>query len=192
MADFSTAFKITILGNEGGYNPGIGEKETYMGIDRGANPAWDGWEIIDNIKQNTPDLGTGKMNLILSQNLVLQSHIKNFYKANYWDTAHLDKVNDQQLANNLFDCSVNQGAGLARKLMQLACNYVIASIKTAIKPLAVDGQIGPATIKAFNQLSPALLNAEINAEREARYRTDHGYAEWGKVWEKRLKQYYTP
>jgi hypothetical protein len=50
MADYTKAFKITIIGNEGGYNPGIGEKETYMGIDRGANPHWPGWLIIDGIK----------------------------------------------------------------------------------------------------------------------------------------------
>jgi lysozyme family protein len=132
------------------------------------------------------------MNLVLSQNLSLQAGIEKFYKANYWDTVNLDKVKDQQLANNLFDCSVNQGEGLARKLMQLACNYVIATVKVAIKPLIVDRQIGPATINTFNQLPPALLNAEINAEREASYRADSQYAEWGKVWKKRLKQYHTP
>jgi lysozyme family protein len=189
MADFTKAYKITILGNEGGYNPGIGEKETYRGIDRGANPQWGGWPIIDDIKKSNPNLNTGKMDMLLFQNISLQSNIEKFYKANYWDIVNLDNVTDQQLANNLFDCSVNQGTGRARQFMQIACNYVIASQKSTIKPLIIDKQIGPATLFAFNSLPPAMLNTEINIEREASYRTDAGYAEWAKVWAKRLINY---
>ncbi|WP_461451068.1 glycosyl hydrolase 108 family protein [Mucilaginibacter sp.] len=189
MADFIKAYKITILGNEGGYNPGIGEKETYRGIDRGANPKWDGWQIIDPIKKNNPGLNIAKMNLLLAQNLLLQNNIERFYKTNYWDTISLDHVNDQQLADNLFDCSVNQGEGMARKFMQVACNYVMFSAQSGIKPLLTDKKIGPATLDAFNALPPKLLNSEINAEREASYRQDAGFAEWGKVWQKRLINY---
>jgi hypothetical protein len=189
MAAFNEAYKTTILNNEGGYNPGIGEKETYRGIDRGANPQWSGWVIIDTIKLKNPGLSIGKINLLLSQSLNLQVNITKFYKANYWDTVNLDNITDQQLANNLFDCSVNQGEGRARKFMQTACNYVICSIKSTTKPLIVDGKIGPITLSTFNALPPALLNAKINAEREASYRTDSEYAEWGKVWEKRLLNY---
>lgn len=189
MADFTIAYKITILGNEGGYNPGVGEKETYRGIDRGANPQWSGWPIIDDLKRNNPNLSVGKMDILLSQNIALQANIEKFYKANYWDTVNLDSVTDQQLANNLFDCSVNQGEGRAQRFMQIACNYVITSQKSTIKPLVIDGQIGQATLLAFNSLSPTMLNAEINLEREASYRTDAGYTEWAKVWAKRLIPY---
>lgn len=189
MSDFILAYKVTILGNEGGYNPGIGEKETYMGIDRGANPSWNGWKVIDTIKQNNPGLTTAKMNLLLSQNIALQSIIEKFYKTNYWDTVNLDNVKDQQLANNLFDCAVNQGDGMARKFMQAACNYVITALKIGIKPLVLDRVIGKLTLSVFNNLPAAMLNVEINAEREASYRSDKGYTEWGKVWERRLKQY---
>jgi lysozyme family protein len=168
MANFELAFRKTVVGNEGGYNPGIGEKETYMGVDRGANPDWSGWKIIDNIKRATPGISDAKMNINLAQNAQLQVNIKAFYKAGYWDTVCLDQVTDQQLANNLFDCSVNQGEGRARRFMQIACNYVIGTIRnTKIQP----------------------LNAELNAERDASYRQDSGYSEWGKVWEKRLLTY---
>jgi len=159
MADFKQAFRITILGNEGGYNPGIGEKETYMGIDRGANPTWSGWLIIDTIKTNNPGLTTSKISLLLSQNISIQATIEKFYKANYWDTVNLDNVKDQQLANNLFDCSVNQGEGMARKLMQISCNYVIATLKVAIKPLILDGKIGKLTLAVFNSLPSAKPNS---------------------------------
>jgi lysozyme family protein len=188
MADFNPAFVKTILGNEGGYNPGIGEKETYRGIDRGANPNWSGWKLIDGLKAA---IKTSDMNELLSQNILLQASIKAFYKVNYWDAVNLDNVKDQQLANNLFDCSVNQGTGTACRIMQMACNYVIAAVKVAIKPLVVDGIVGSATIGVFNGLPAAQLNAEINAEREASYRRDSGYAEWGKVWDERLLNYVT-
>ena len=49
MADFITAFNITMQ-TEGGYNPGIGEAETYMGVDRSQNADWNGWGEIDTIK----------------------------------------------------------------------------------------------------------------------------------------------
>lgn len=191
MADFKKAFVITVISNEGGYNPGIGEKETYKGIDRGANPGWSGWMIIDAVKKANPGLNTGKMNLILSQNLSLQANIEAFYKLNYWNPLQLDLVNDQQLANNLFDCSVNQGCGRAARFMQIACNYVMEALKVSagIKPLTVDGIVGKLTLSCFNNLPPAQLNTEINAEREASYRSDHGYAQWGKVWERRLIKY---
>jgi lysozyme family protein len=189
MADFLTAYKITISENEGGYNPGISEKETYKGIDRGANPYWNGWRVIDVIKQNNPGLSTAKMNLLLSQNIILQSNIEKFFKVNYWDAVNLDNVKDQQLANNLFDCAVNQGEALARKLMQKACNYVITTLKVAVKPLVLDKVVGKLTLAIFNSLPAPILNKELNAEREASYRLDKEYAEWGKVWERRLKQY---
>ena len=64
-----------------------------------------------------------------------------------------------------------------------------AILKVAIKPLIVDGKIGKLTLAVFNNLPPAKLNAEINAEREASYRSDKDYAAWGKVWEQRLKPY---
>jgi len=189
MADFLKAYEITVLGNERGYNPGIDEKETYMGIDRGANPGWDGWVIIDAAKRTNPDMTIPKMDILLSQNISLQSNIENFYKINYWDPVNLTHINDQQLASNLFDCAVNQGEGLARKFMQIACNYVITTTKAAIETLTIDKIIGPATLIAINTLPPPMLNAEINAEREASYRSDSGYAIWGKIWEKRLTKY---
>jgi len=189
MADFSKAYDITIYGNEGGYDPGVDENETYRGIDRGENPGWNGWQIIDVYKRDYPLASVAKMNVLLNGNNILQQKIVSFYKANYWDAVNLDKVNNQQLANNLFGCSVNQGSGLACRFMQHACNTVINQAQSALAPLAIDLQIGPATLNAFNQLPADQLNAAINTEREASYRKDAGFAQWGQVWLKRLKNY---
>jgi lysozyme family protein len=189
MADFDKAFRVTIIGNEGGYNPGIGEKETYMGIDRGANPAWPGWRIIDVYKLNNSGIRTPRLNMLLSQNLVLQTNIQKFYKTNYWNTVKLDNVTDQQLANNLFDCSVNQGEGLARRFMQEACNVVIEATKSIIRPLVLDHVIGAQTLGTFNALPLAELNTELNVLRLTSYKEDAGWAEWSEVWVKRLISY---
>lgn len=194
MAEFLPAYRRTVLGFEKGYNPGIGEKETYMGIDRGANPNWSGWHIIDNIKKANPNISAARMNMILATNKQLQDNIISFFKAGYWDTCNLDKIADQQLANNIFDCSVNQGSGRACRFMQIACNYVIHALPNddllkKLRPLVIDGQVGIATISAFNALPPADLNKEINSERDASYRQDKGYSMWGKVWEHRLTDY---
>lgn len=191
MADFTKAYKITILGNEGGYNPGIGEKETYAGVDRGANPNWSGWRTIDNVKAaNNGMISAARMNMLLATNTQLQNNLAIFYEKNYWDTVKLDDVTDQQLANNLFDCSVNQGEGLARRFMQVACNELIEnSGGSSVAPLIIDHLIGPDTLKAFNLLPAEQLMQQINSLREASYRQDEDFKEWGKVWLKRLVKY---
>jgi lysozyme family protein len=189
MADFEKAYKITILANEGGYNPGKGEKETYMGIDRGANPHWSGWPLIDKIKADHPGITAHEMNIVLGGNAGLQADIKNFYKAGYWDTAKLDQVKDQQLANNLFDCSVNQGSGIACKFMQQACNTVIDSSAAKLPKLTVDLNPGVKTLSTFNSLSAPKLMGAINTLRSDRYHQSDGFAEWGPIWLNRLTSY---
>lgn len=189
MADFLTAYNKTVIGREGGLNPGIGENFTYRGIDEGENPHWPGWPTVHAVYNANKAAGVAHVNALLAADAALQANIQSFYKANYWDTVKLDLVNDQKLANNLFDCSVNQGEGLACKFMQIACNYVAAMVKATIKPLVIDLKIGPGTLAAFNSLSAPRLMLEINAEREASYRNDRQYAQWGKIWEERLENY---
>ena len=189
MASYKVSYNRTIFGNEGAYNPGIGEKETYMGVDRGANPNWPGWYVIDIYKRDNPHASVQKLNVLLGTNLNLQASIYSFYKANYWDTVNLDNVNDQQVANNLFDCSVNQGEGMARRFIQVACNEVIEKLNSKVSPLVIDRKIGAATLNAVNSLPAADLMNGINDLRLASYKQDSGYAEWGKVWAKRLTSY---
>jgi lysozyme family protein len=172
MADFLTSFEITMK-SEGGYNPGTGERETYKGIDRGANPNWSGWAIIDSLKPKS----VHDMNEALSLNANLQSQIQSFYKFNYWDVLQLDKVNDQQIANNLADCSINQGSGIAAKFMQIACG------------VTVDGIIGPQTIGAINSGNAEDIYNSINTLRKSRYSITKNFAQWGHSWLGRLIPY---
>jgi hypothetical protein len=187
MADYSKAFKITIVGNEGQYNPGDGEAETYRGIDRSQNPKWSGWQIVDIIKRDHPNASVTQLNLAFSQNAGLQANVLNFYKLNYWNTLNLDLVSDQQLANNLFDGSVNPCIDSAANVMQLACN--------AVQPgaLVIDGVIGPKTIACINSFDGEAVFNAVNAIRAANYRKKvqmtPRMAQWLSVWLRRLVSY---
>ena len=162
MADFITAFNITMQ-TEGGYNPGIGEAETYMGVDRSQNADWNGWGAIDTIKQANPGADVPTLDNLFSADEGLQSDVQQFYEAGYWTSLQLDAVNDQQVANSLFDCSVNPCIISVSDAAQIACNILKHGSVT------VDGQIGPNTLTGINALPPNLYLTAFNGIRVANY-----------------------
>ena len=119
----------------------------------------------------------------------IQANIKHFYKVNYWNTVKLDQVEDQRIANNLFDCSVNQGDGIARKFMQEACNIVIGWTNAEFPKLAIDLTPGIKTISTLNSLPASRIMNAINSLRTERYHASIGFTQWGKIWLKRLTNY---
>ncbi|MFD2874028.1 glycosyl hydrolase 108 family protein [Mucilaginibacter ximonensis] len=163
MANFNIAYQRTIIKIEGEYNPGNGEAETYRGIDRGANPKWPGWAIIDAIKKESPGISVARMNAALAANTQLQADIQSFYKANYWDVLSLDAVSSQIKANALFDCSVNPCIIGVVKAAQIACN----AIKQ--KSVSVDGDFGALTLACINALDEKLFDLAFCAVRQANY-----------------------
>ncbi len=60
------------------------------------------------------------------------------YKRDYWDAVHGDEL-PGPLAIAVFDCAVNQGAGTARRLLQISLG------------VDADGIIGPRTVKAAHE-----------------------------------------
>lgn len=146
MADFKIAYAITAK-VEGGYanNPHDAGGETYKGIARKMHPTWKGWIIIDTIKRK---VGTSALSIdkAAEQDPVLQGLVLSFYKDNYWNTMSLDSLNDQKMANELYDTGVNMGLSVSGKFFQRVLNI---SSKTG---LTVDGKIGPKTVGLFNQL----------------------------------------
>lgn len=187
MANFDPAYKITVFGNEGFYNPGNGEAETYEGLDRSQHPNNPIWPIIDGYKKQNPGITVRQMNAFLAANTTIQASIHAYYKSDFWDDMRLDGVDDQQVANNLFDCNINPCIESAHRVMQEACNRV--------KPgsLVIDGKIGPATIACVNMLNTISLNTAINNIREANYRErvkrSPNMAPWLSVWLRRLVSY---
>lgn len=173
MADFSIAFGIT-NGNEGGWQNdpndsgnalnGLG---TYRGIASAKQATWKGWPIIKSVLSNMttqPHYGTvayrawvGTLNSVLAGNTALQSMVRDFFRANFWDVNRLGDLVSQEVANKVYDSGVNQGTGTAAILLQ-KCLGVNA-----------DGGIGPVTIAAANKMDGVALAGAFKAARIAKY-----------------------
>lgn len=116
MANFNIAFKRTVA-SEGGYVNDTDDKgkETYMGISRVYHPKEVMWNVIDVAKK----YHSGKvLNYVLKESSVVQNNVKSIYKKEYWDVLHLDEVNNQRIANEIFDDAVNRGVKAAVKSIQ--------------------------------------------------------------------------
>lgn len=163
MADFQTAYKRTVLGIEGGYDPGTNEAETYRGIDRSQNANWPGWAVIEAVKNGNHSLTIAQLNTVLNGNQQLQSNVQLFYKSNYWDVLSLDKITSQIKANALFDCSVNPSLIPVAKAAQMACNIVKP------KALIVDCSYGAKTLACINIVDEREFDLALSAVRAANY-----------------------
>jgi lysozyme family protein len=144
MANFETAYSKTMK-HEGGYanDPHDAGGETYKGISRVYNSHWDGWSEIDDNKEeyNFPEC--------LDDSPSLQDSVHKFYKENYWDVNSLDHVNDQDIAEEMFDTGVNMGIFRAATFLQKSLNYLNRN-GALYGDLIVDSKIGPASLNALN------------------------------------------
>lgn len=118
MADFKTALKET-LGIEGGIsnNPKDRGGFTYKGISRKAWPMWAGWPLVDELI-NSGSIATPGLTVMLD------SLVNGFYKVNFWDRISLTSINNQKIANELFDTGVNVGTKVAVGFLQKALNLL--------------------------------------------------------------------
>jgi lysozyme family protein len=152
MADFKKAF-LLILANEGGYviDPDDPGGETYKGIARKKQPEWVGWFFVDAMK-NQPNFPKS-----LDDKTDLHAEIERFYKVVFWDKVGGDLINDQQVANSIFDFAVNSGVttslGLVQKVVGTNC----------------DGVIGPKTIQAINSFEPDHFITAFKVEKCRKY-----------------------
>lgn len=131
MANFDAFFPV-LLKHEGGFvndpaDPGgATNKGVTMGTFQSCAKRFLGIEpTLPNLKALT-DAQAGKI-----------------YKPLYWDKVRGDEIAQQELANIVFDFQVNAG-GNAAKLLQKVLNDMGAK-----PPLAVDGDIGTATMQAL-------------------------------------------
>lgn len=145
MANFNEAYNIT-LGHEGGYvhDPDDAGGETYKGIARRYHPSWYGWTIIDSLKVQPGFPHTAY------QDANLDRSVREFYKQYYWDVNLLDRLSDQQIANEMFDTGVNMGTGRAAKFLQQALNLLNKNGKI-YADIVVDGAMGPNTLRAAEE-----------------------------------------
>ncbi|RZK76379.1 MAG: hypothetical protein EOO92_14690 [Pedobacter sp.] len=184
------AEKITGI-NEGGYanNPSDKGGETFAGIARNFWPKWTGWKHIDRYKSDhkkAKESGKTKLSLAAWVNASakvstepVRDLIVLFYKENFWIINKLDQINDQQLANSIYDFGVNSGKGRAVQFLEQ-----LFGVKK-------DGIMDPEVIRLANNSNPEETLKKYNAAREASYRSwaVGDQAQFLKSWLSRLKPY---
>lgn len=89
------------------------------------------------------------------------------YRKYFWDRYRIGDIADQELANKVFDLTVNMGPGGRTRdggitLLQKAVNDCGGNC-------AVDGVLGPQSIAAINALDPVGLLAAYRNRAKARY-----------------------
>jgi len=180
MANFDIAEAITGR-NEGLYadNKADTGGETYAGVARNHWPKWEGWILIDRYKDSLPNFTIKQLNNEFKGSPKMMILVSNFYKKNFWDVLKLDLVNDQQLANSVYDFGVNSGTNRSAKYLQLS-----AGVKD-------DGVIGKQTLAAVNSADRKVLYYDFNKRRETFYKSiaKGNQAQFLKSWLSRLKPY---
>ena len=140
MADFLAAFNRTLI-LEGGFadRPSDRGGMTFMGIARKHHPDWTGWRMVDVALERGSDPDK------LMGDPIVARRVKVFYRAEFWSALNLDSIEDQAVADELFDSAVNCGPARAVRWLQQAMNLL------AIKPiLRVDGMLGIQTAAKTN------------------------------------------
>lgn len=145
MANFKSAFEKTIK-NEGGYvltkikfdRGGL----TFAGITRRYHPDWPGWTYIDDGKRDDP---------------ALKKLARDFYKAEFWSRINGEVIQDQGMAESIYDFGVNA--------------HPVTSIKLAQRVVGVsqDGIVGPVTSSALNTMDPKIFHLKFALAKIARY-----------------------
>lgn len=141
MAKFEIAYKIT-KANEGGYNndPTDTGGETYKGIARKYHPSWQGWKIVDEYKKS---LGGKLARNTIIPNPLLDMMVTDFYKAKFWKPIEGDKINNQQMANLIFDFGVNGNHTTVISFVERIVNGLGFKMQ-------VDGKIDPTVLSWLN------------------------------------------
>lgn len=169
MADFSAAY-LPLKMFEGGYsnNPADRGGETYAGVARNFFPHWDGWWIIDSMKERV-DFPKN-----LKGNKELEESVERFFKNHFWDQFDGDDIPNQKLAEELLDISVNMGVFVAVTFLQ-RCLNVFNRSERDYENIATDGVFGPMTMNTllvFLERSPKnglLMTKALNCLQGCRY-----------------------
>ncbi|MBO7453814.1 MAG: peptidoglycan-binding protein [Alphaproteobacteria bacterium] len=136
---FEKAFAY-VIENEGGYvfdknDPG---GETKFGISKRSYPSL-------NIKD-----------------LTLEDAKKIYYR-DFWQKGKFEEIDDEKVATQVFDLSVNLGIRAAVSVLQRALRSVGINVQE-------DGLIGPQTLSAVSNSEPRCLLAAIKSEAAGYYR----------------------
>lgn len=175
METFNEAYNHTMV-IEGGYanDPDDLGGETYKGIARNYHPLWEGWAIIDAMKQRFAmhtTAGVRHFDAEARRDEKLQYAVLTFYKAKFWDPWMGDRIaaRSKSIALEMFDTGVNMGTGRAVEFLQEALNCLDRNTQ---RSLVVDGAMGPNTMGRFLQYvsrEEALIFKMLNVLQGAYY-----------------------
>ncbi len=172
MSDFSLAFTHTMQFEDDPNHPG---KVTH---DAGGRTRFG---IADKFHPDLPEeFFTGPAGEARSQAEEIELE-------RYWKPLRLDSVEDQSVANKLFDMGVNMGVHQAAVLAQRAINFLIATGGAQVRlsdaettngaqapspasRVTEDGIIGPRTLEQINRLVPAQMLKAMVGFSESHYR----------------------
>jgi lysozyme family protein len=87
------------------------------------------------------------------------------YERDFWNALRLNRVRNQIIANQVFDCAVNMGTGTSARILQRAINLT----GWPRAPIAVDGRVGPSTIQRLNEIDQVQLYVHLIGLTHARY-----------------------
>lgn len=148
MANFDPAFEKTMKVEEGYVNdPKDPNGESYKGIARKTHPHWKGWASIDLLKQkkNFPKN--------LDHDAELHTHVKTLFRKECWDRISGDKINQQAIAEAIFDFAVQAGTLTSVKLAQMTLG---------VEP---NGIIGEDALNKLNEEDPRAFLAVFAIQR---------------------------
>jgi len=94
--------------------------------------------------------------------IMTEEAAKYVYLTHFWDPNGYDRIEVQDIANKVFDMSVNMGPSRAVKILQ-------ESLRDCRQDLKVDGAFGPKTLAATNNANPSMLLGAMRANQRHYY-----------------------
>jgi lysozyme family protein len=152
MAEFNISLQKT-LAHEGGYSndPDDAGGKTYKGISRTNHKNWYGWILIDKYKKQSGFPAS------LDKDSELAKQVEQFYQANFWIPLNADRINNQTVADSIFDFAVNAGIQTSIHLVQ------------SIVEADIDGIIGTQTLDKLNTSNPTHFLTDFTLAKIAHY-----------------------
>lgn len=88
-----------------------------------------------------------------------------FYREDWWERFHYDRIFDQKIANKILDLAVNMGGKQAHICVQRALR------SSTGEKLQEDGVLGEETFFAMNNAQPDILLSALKSEAAGFYRS---------------------